>query len=475
MRSNGNQVTDTRDKTPIVLYIYHNFICRGNEGHMTADPRIDGPTRSGHCAYCSPRDRRRIMTPPEVITTFIDDHTDEAIDLLETLLAHDTQNPPGETAELLAWIETYLDSLGLATDRVVVDPAKPNLIATLPGERDGTLLFTGHIDTVPFDRSAWEQDPLGERDGDRIYGRGATDMKGPLAAMLMTARVFAETETRPPLTLRFVIVSDEEIAGDAGLPAVLAADAIEGDYCLIGETTCEQEYHSVTVADKGSIWLTLEAVGSAAHGSRPMLGTNAIDRLYTAIQRIRREFGSEPFAIAPELEPIIDESIEYYSLMMDGSTARTLFTHPTINLGTLTGGESINSVPQTAESRLDIRLTPGVETPTMLNRIRECAEECEGITIADVSWSVGTYERLDSPLVEAVSEAAEMTTGDRIYRRSATGGGDAKKLRNEGIPTVEFGLGTDTAHAVDEFTTISALSGNVHIYSQLPYRLAKRG
>jgi len=87
----------------------------------------------------------------------------------------------------------------------------------------------------------------------------------------------------------------------------------------------------------------------------------------------------------------------------------------------------------------------------VLSAVRDCVADCEGITLADVSWSVGTAELVDSPLVEAVASTAETVTGEHVYRRSATGGGDAKKLRNAGIPTVEFALGTDTVHAVDEY------------------------
>ena len=78
-------------------------------------------------------------------------------------------------------------------------------------------------------------------------------MKGAVAAMLTTARTYVETDTTPPVTLRFAFVSDEETGGDAGLAALVAANRIKADACIIGETTCEQGRHSVTVADRGSI------------------------------------------------------------------------------------------------------------------------------------------------------------------------------------------------------------------------------
>jgi len=415
------------------------------------------------------------MAVPEPLRAELDRRADALVEELLGLLAVDTANPPGETAALVDAVEARLDRLGIETERVVADPAKPNLLATIPGADPRTLLYNGHLDTVPYDERAWEHDPLGERDGDRVYGRGATDMKGPLAAMLEAAAAFAETGTTPPVTLRFAFVSDEEVAGDPGLPAVLDAGRLDADWCVIGETTCDGARRSVTVADKGSVWLTLEATGSGAHGSRPVLGENAIDRLYGAVETIRSRFGTEPFDLDPEVESVVEESVAYYEPTMGEGAARDLFARPTINLGTLSGGESVNSVPVSARAELDIRLTAGVRTPDVLARLRDCVADCEGIEIADVTWSVGTYEPLDSPLVSAVTEAVAEVTGDRVYRRSATGGGDAKKLRDAGIPTVEVALGTDTAHAADEYTTVAALRGNALLYAALPYRLAEVG
>ena len=399
---------------------------------------------------------------------YVRDNREALTDLALDLLAIDTSNPPGDTREIAGAIERFLDPLPVEVERVAVDPAKPNLLVRLPGESDRTLLYNGHLDTVPFDAAAWTRDPLGERVDDRVYGRGATDMKGAVASMLFALRAFTATDAEPPVDLRFAFVSDEEVGGDAGLPALLKDGRIDADACVIGEPTCEAGRHSVTVADRGSIWLTLEATGEGAHGSRPMLGVNAVDRLYGAVETLRDRFGSERLEIAPEVEPIVEESVDYYAPTMGAETARALFRYPSINLGVFEGGDSVNSVPQSARAEVDVRLTAGVRTPDVLSRIRACVADCEGIAITDVSWSVGTAERPDSPLVEAVASTAAEVTGERVARRSATGGGDAKTLRNAGIPTVEFALGTDTLHAVDEYVPVDALVGNALVYAQVP-------
>ena len=396
--------------------------------------------------------------------------------LIETtlhLVSYDTSNPPGDTRKIVDWIESVLMDLGLETDRVATDPAKPNLLSTLPGERSTTLLYSGHLDTVPYDPDGWTYDPLGERVDNRLYGRGTTDMKGGVATMLELARIYVESDRRPPVTLAFAFVSDEEVAGDAGLHAVLDADRLTADACIIGEPTGPLNAPSITVADKGSLWLTLESTGEAAHGSRPMLGTNAIDALWDALETIRERLADYPITVPAEVEPIMEESIAYYGASINEDTARRLFDQPTVNLGTIEGGEAVNSVPRFARAELDIRLPAGVDTEAVLADIREWLHEDEAISITDASSSVGTYEAPESPLVAAAMTAATTALGGRIYRRSATGGGDAKRLRNAGIPTVEFAIGTDTVHACDEYTTVDALEATAEVYARLPNAFAR--
>ncbi|MEA5386665.1 M20/M25/M40 family metallo-hydrolase [Haloarculaceae archaeon H-GB11] len=255
---------------------------------------------------------------------------------------------------------------------------------------------------------------------------------------------------------------------------MLEADALDADGCVIGETTCEGGRHAVTVADKGSIWLTLEATGEGAHGSRPMLGESAVDRLYDCIQYLRRSLTNRELELDEAVAPIIEESVAYYTQDLGEAAARELFTHPTINLGVFEGGETINSVPEAARAMLDVRISPGVHTPSVLADIRDCIGECEGTIVEDVSWSIGTFVDEDDPVVTATADVAESVTGTHVYRRSATGGGDAKNLRNAGIPTIEFGVGTDSVHAVDEYTTVDALEANATVYAELPWAFADR-
>ncbi|WP_229115685.1 M20 family metallopeptidase [Halapricum desulfuricans] len=386
------------------------------------------------------------------------------------LLSFDTQNPPGETQTAIEWLRERVARLNVETEWVASDPEKPNLVVTLPGQSDRTLLYAGHLDTVPFDREAWSVDPLGEvRDG-RLYGRGATDMKGTVAVMLETLETFATADERPPITLQFAFVSDEETGGEAGIDAVLETDAIDAEAAVVGETTCVGDNYSIAVADKGWIWLTLEASGRAAHGSRPMNGENAIDYLYSVIDSCRESVSSLELEYGEAVERIVAESHEYYGSCPCGAGTHVeeLFAHPTVNLGQLDGGNTVNSVPQTATAELDVRVTPGASTEDVLEHIRSCIDAREHVSIREVSWTEGTYVDPSAPIVEAVTDAAEGVLPERPLGRCATGGSDAKKLREAGVPAVECAVGSDTAHGVDEYVTVEDLERTAAWYERIP-------
>lgn len=405
---------------------------------------------------------------PTAVAEYLSANHTELFEFTETLVGYDTQNPPGRTVDIVEWLDNTLDEPAMSVERFEVDPEKPNLIATLTGRADCTLCFNGHLDTVPFDESDWSYDPLGERDDERIYGRGATDMKGAVAAMLQVALAYARTGTEPPVTLQFAFVSDEETGGDAGLTTLLETTKFDPDACVVGETTARNGRHSVSVADRGNIWLTLEASGIAVHGSRPMIGENAIDRLTDAIKQLRHDFGQRELSVDSLMDEIIEESVDFYEPEAGAEATRSLYRYPTINLGLIEGGTAINTVPASACARVDIRLTAGVDTREALGEIRNCLAGMNGIGITDISWTRGSYELIGSPIVEASAKAAEHVVDDQVYRRSASGGGDAKVLRHSGIPTVEFGFGTQTAHGSDEYTTSEALVRNTISYGTLP-------
>jgi succinyl-diaminopimelate desuccinylase len=173
--------------------------------------------------------------------------------------------------------------------------------------------------------------------------------------------------------------------------------------------------------------------------------------------------------VGPALEPVLEESVEYYAPAMGREAARALFERPTANLGTFDGGDAVNSVPDRAVAELDVRLAPGVDPDVALTAVRETLDDHDRVAVQEVSSTVGTYEAAESPVVAPAVEATREVTGDRVFRRCASGGSDARLFRNHGVPTVELGLGHGNAHATDEYTTTGTLVGNAAVYALLPF------
>lgn len=110
---------------------------------------------------------------PEPVRASLEANRFAAVAMAQTLVGHDTQNSPGETPDLVSYLEDSLTGAGIETDRVAVDPETPTLVARVADASDRTLWFDGHLDTVPVEAADWSRDPLGERARDRLYGRGA--------------------------------------------------------------------------------------------------------------------------------------------------------------------------------------------------------------------------------------------------------------------------------------------------------------
>lgn len=403
------------------------------------------------------------------VTGHIGANLDELIENAVTLLGFDTQNPPGETRAAIDWIEEIVRGPGVELERHAIDPDKPNLIARIPGQDDEWIGINGHVDTVRFDDREWTRDPLGERDQDVIFGRGATDMKGAVAAMMSVVRAFAETGVTPPVGVTFAFVSDEETGSEAGTKSLIESGQFEPDACVVTETTSRAGMYSVSVADRGRVWITLDATGRAAHGSRPMLGENAIDRLYTCVESVRDTLDDHRLELRPAMEPIVEETIGFYGPEAGADDVHRFFRYPTVNLGVLEGGTGINSVPSRAHARIDVRITAGADLDEVVNTIRESIADEDNVRITALTRAEGTWVARDSPIATAACRAGEAVVDERVYRRSATGGSDATLLRRKGIPAVEFGFGTKSAHATDEYTTADDLRRNALAFCRLPY------
>jgi succinyl-diaminopimelate desuccinylase len=270
----------------------------------------------------------------------------DVVGLTRELVRTETINPPGDEARAARFLAARLEAAGLeVVAHELGGPERTSLVARWPGTGDApALCLTGHLDTVPLGGSDWARDPLGGEVADgRLHGRGASDMKAGVAAIVVAAeRVAALGRGRAGLEL--VLCAGEETGCDGAL-ALANTDGALGDVgaLLVAEPTTNEP----CVAHKGVVWLDMLADGRTAHGSMPHLGENAVHKLARAIVAL------EDFSFDAAEHPLLGA--------------------PTLNVGTVTGGININSVPDRARAGLDVRTVPGLDGDAVAAQLRAAA------------------------------------------------------------------------------------------------------
>jgi succinyl-diaminopimelate desuccinylase len=363
--------------------------------------------------------------------------------LARELVGIDTINPPGHEGRAAVVLAERLEAAGhegAAHDR---QDGPTKVVARWPGSEDApALCLTGHLDTVPLGGADWERDPFAaEIDGDRLYGRGASDMKGGVAAIVVAAERIAELG-RGRAGLELVLTAGEE-TGCTGALAVAGADGALGraGAMLVAEPTTNQP----CVAHKGVVWLDLVAEGRTAHGSMPHLGENAIHKLARAVTRL------DGFAF--------------------DVAAHELLGDPTLNVGTVTGGININSVPDRATAGLDVRTVPALDADAVAAQLAAAAGDEVRLRIRLALDAVDTDP--SEPWVREVFDVMAEVAGTDTTPRGLAYFTDAAALAPAygTPPTVICGPGdADQAHRTDESCSVSALEAAAEGFFQIARR-----
>jgi acetylornithine deacetylase len=359
--------------------------------------------------------------------------SDPSITLLRDLVGIDSVNPSlvegaaGEGA-IAGVIADHMQRMGLDVEVQAVVPGRPNVIGVLQGARPGrSLMLCGHMDTVGVDGMHAPFDPV-QRDG-RVYGRGAQDMKGGLAAMIDAARVARDRGfTKGRIIIAAVI--DEEYAS---LGAEALARHWRADAAVVTEPTDLQ----VGVAHKGFAWAEIRTRGRAAHGSRPADGRDAIFRMGRVLQRLER-LDRELRARAP------------HSLIGTAS----------LHASTIAGGREWSSYPDACTLRLERRTVATETAQTFMAEIDQLldalrAEDPEfeasaALTVARPAYEIPDTHALPVALIRAAAES-----GIRAHAAGMSFWTDAAILGSAGIPSVLFGPGGAGLHGIEEFVLIA--------------------
>jgi acetylornithine deacetylase/succinyl-diaminopimelate desuccinylase len=357
---------------------------------------------------------------------------------------------PRQEEKAVAVLAKYFEANGIAFSISEVRPGRPNLLATVRGSQPGGhLILCGHTDTVAPNKITAMEPFAAEIRGGRIYGRGAVDMKGPVAAMAaaLVALKTLQLLERGSVTLAAVIDEEMESLG----AEALIRSGITADGAIIGEPTSNQ----IAIGHKGLEWLEIEFLGKATHGGTPEKGVNAIS---AAVRFVR----------------IVEEV-----LVPQFQTRRhPVLGAPTINMGTILGGDQPSTVAARCKIQLDRRWVPAEtieqvfgELEEILRRVRQAvpglSTELRRVPGGMATMVHGPLEiAADHPLVLAAQNARAEMFGNAGALTAFPAWTDAALLSREAkIPCIVCGPGDlSLAHSAEESIAISEVEEAVRLY-----------
>lgn len=351
------------------------------------------------------------------------------IKTIQRLISLDSQNPPGDERKIAEFVGKYLKDLKLKVKTYIFGDKRVNIVATLPGKkRLKSLLLTPHLDTVPAGAS-WKTPALRAKIiGNRIYGLGATDCKGNLASALEAINAIVEDGVKLDYDLIFAATADEESGSALGLIPLLERKILKADVAVV----LDADDFEIVITQKGLIHLSVRLAGKKAHGAYPWLGVNAID-------------------LAAKI--IIDLKTKHQDYV------KNKYLHaPTINVGTIKGGDKVNVVSDWCEFELDFRFLPGSSKEEILRSLRETITKYTKdykIKVQGIQdpYYIDPHHQLVSSLVSAMQ-----SLGIKPRICGSEGATVITFFKAMNIPAIATGFGTEgCAHIADEYACLSNL------------------
>jgi succinyl-diaminopimelate desuccinylase len=364
------------------------------------------------------------------------------------------EEPDGNEARVAQFVANYLERAGFEVKTEKVVPGRPNVWAVWDGERPGkTLLFEAHTDVVTEGSAEdWDYPPFGaERDGSRIYGRGACDTKGNLAAAVVAVSAIRNSGVPFPGSLILCHPVDEE-GMMAGIKAFIERGHAEGvDAAVI----CEPEENQLCITQKGALRVEVTLRGTMAHGAMPQSGVNPVTRaarFVVAVEELEGEeikrYGEDPFLGYPSLTP-------------------------TILRGPDSGEPQVNVIPAGAYVALDIRTVPDQSHRDLVKRLEDIITRLASedpdfdATLEVIEERPPTETPKDEPLVRAMAKAYDHLCGEEPTYNGVPGATDGTFLHAlSGIPIVTTGAGDrEIPHHADEWVDEDELLTTCKLYA----------
>ncbi len=381
----------------------------------------------------------------------------DKIDLLSKLVSYDTRN--GNERKAMEFLGRWLSDRGVRTEVLPFDgetSERANLVAEI-GNGTPVIAFTGHMDVVDFNKDDWDTDPLELTvEGNKMYGRGSTDMKSGVAAASIAIAELVDKKQKLNGTIRLLITAGEEAEMEGSEVLKNAGYMDDVDALLVGEPSA----YNATFASKGELDVVLKSVGKAAHSSMPEFGINAIQNLMDVWHLVKDEL----------------------DLRSDGLENEYL-GKAVYNMDTVTGGRQANVIPESAEACINIRTIPELGNEDVIEIFQEKIDEFNKRHDGTVSFEVPMQivpivGDPDSDLIKDIQLVSEEKYGQKIELVAMPGGTDGSKLlfdRPSGFPFAVFGPGAfETAHQANEYCLKDMYLNFTEIYEEIFVRLLEQ-
>src|SRR5438067_428773 len=382
----------------------------------------------------------------------------EVTELLQELIRIDTTNPPGNETRAAELLRDYLEESGVSCELYARIPERANLVARIPGRADGPrLLFLSHTDVVLADPSEWAADPFGGelRDGE-VWGRGALDMKGQVAASAVAIASLAREGFEPAGDLIFAATADEEVGAGFGAQWLCEAhpDAVRCDFCINEGSGDRVElggkpFYLCSVAEKMSAPFRLRVLGRSGHASMPSIGDNALVKaapMITALGTYKPEQ-----RLIPEIEALLETVTGERPTSPEGVLERARAFSPllgemvepllsmTLSPTMANASQKRNVVPAVCDVTVDSRLLPGMTVDEQQAIVREVLGEGD-YEVTSLESHGGTRSEIETPLWDAVSSFVEhVDPGARPLPICVAGFTDSHWFR-DAFGTVSYGF-----------------------------------
>ncbi|MEM3451217.1 MAG: ArgE/DapE family deacylase [Nitrososphaerales archaeon] len=393
----------------------------------------------------------------------------DLIKLASLLIKTGSENPPGDTSKVAIVIEDYLKSIGLGSR--LIEPMKGHVnVMTSIGSGDYGLILCGHVDTVPIgDLSKWSFDPFsGEIMGGYILGRGATDMKGGVASIITAINALIEYEKILNEKIVVALFCDEETGGHYGARWIIQNQLIKGKAMIIGEpSNYHRSGHVIIAGERGVLWSRLKFDGFSHHGSRPMLGDNAIMHAVKALSKLKSPIISKvrtPYEAVKLVrwgKKVLTKEYE------DRKSLKPQYAldHYTLNIGVIKGGVKANVVADSCEVEIDLRIPIGGSKEEAEKIIRSLTKEGK---VEYFNYAPPSFTPLGSNIIKVLRKVSRSVFKENTPVICIAATTDAHYFRSAlKIPVVSYGPGyEDLCHVYDERVDVNDLLGCAKVYAE---------